>query len=111
MESDIIEPVRRESFLSSVFLNMRELYNVNSKLFRKLIARQNENYVVYSIGDIFINIVDEFYPYVEYGSQQILAKSLLDEEKANNPEFVKFLKVILILRLTRLLLMNGTSGM
>lgn len=93
MGSDIIEPVRRESFLSSVFLNMRELYNVNSKLFRKLIARQNENYVVYSIGDIFVNIVDEFYPYVEYGSQQIMAKFLLDEEKANNPEFVKFLKV------------------
>ena len=94
LESDVIEPDRKQSFLSSVFLNIGELYNINSKLKRKLIARQNEDYIVHSVGDIFLNIVDEFYPYVDYGAGQILAKFLMDEEKNNNPEFAKFLKVI-----------------
>ena len=93
LEGDIIEESRKTSFISSVFLNLGELYSINSKLKRKLIARQRENPVVETVGDIFASIVDEFYPYVEYGAGQIFAKYVLDEEKANNPEFAKFLKV------------------
>ncbi|KAH9267074.1 hypothetical protein BASA84_000832 [Batrachochytrium salamandrivorans] len=92
-ERNIIEPERREQFVKDVFLNISELHTINSKLLRKLISRQKEAAIVDKIGDIFINIADEFYPYVEYGAKQVFAKNLLDEEKATNPELVKFLKV------------------
>eukprot|EP00842_Homolaphlyctis_polyrhiza_P000294 jgi/Hompol1/1265/HPOL_002670-RA len=91
-ERDIIHADRREKFTRDLFLNIAELHAINSKLLRKLIARQKENLIVEKIGDIFINIADEFYPYVEYGAKQIYAKNLLDEEKASNPELLKFLK-------------------
>ncbi|KAH6579904.1 hypothetical protein BASA50_006377 [Batrachochytrium salamandrivorans] len=91
-ERNIIEPERREQFVKDVFLNISELHTINSKLLRKLISRQKEAAIVDKIGDIFINIADEFYPYVEYGAKQVFAKNLLDEEKATNPELVKFLK-------------------
>ncbi|XJO72365.1 hypothetical protein BDV3_003492 [Batrachochytrium dendrobatidis] len=91
-ERNIIEPERKEKFIQDVFLNITELHTINSKLLRKLLIRQKENPVVDKIGDIFINIANEFYPYVEYGAKQVYAKNLLDEEKASNLDFVKFLK-------------------
>lgn len=91
-ERDIISAHKRAEFIKDVFSNIQELYNINSKLLKKLISRQKEAYVVDKIGDIFANITHEAYPYVEYGAQQVFAKSILDEERANNPELAKFLK-------------------
>lgn len=92
VEQDIIPEERRERFVADLFLNIPNLHTINSKLLRKLISRQKENHVVDKLGDIFVNIVDEFYPYVEYGAKQVFAKNLLEEEKANNPALIKFLK-------------------
>ncbi len=89
---DIIPEEHREEFINKVFSNLQELYTVNSKLLKKLISRQKEALVVDKIGDIFVNITHELYPYIEYGGQQVYAKSILDEERQANPELAKFLK-------------------
>jgi hypothetical protein len=89
---DIIPYSRRDQFIKDVFSNISELYNINSKLLKKLIARQKEAYVVDKVGDIFANITHEAYPYIEYGAQQVFAKNILDEERITNPELAKFLK-------------------
>ncbi|KNC95938.1 uncharacterized protein SPPG_08691 [Spizellomyces punctatus DAOM BR117] len=91
-KSDIIDPSRRDGFINDVFLNLRQLHTINSKLLRKLVARQQENKIVDKIGDIFMSVVDTFEAYVDYGARQVYAKSALDHERAMNPEFAKFLQ-------------------
>ncbi|KAI8897330.1 hypothetical protein BC833DRAFT_621321 [Globomyces pollinis-pini] len=91
-ESDIIDIEKREEFVNQVFSNIVEIYTLNSKLLKKLLSRQKEELVVDRIGDIFVNISNEIYPYVEYGGQQAFAKSVLDEERLTNTELVRFLK-------------------
>ena len=95
LETDIIEASQRQIFVETVFLNMNEIYQTNSKLKRKLLSRQRENFVINAIGDIFASIAEEWYVFVEYGAGQAYAKYLVDEEKANNPKFLAFLKVFL----------------
>ncbi|KAI8911205.1 CNH domain-containing protein, partial [Powellomyces hirtus] len=90
--SDIIPAERLDIFIEEVFFNINELHAINSRLLTKLIARQKEGSIVDKIGDIFVSVVDEFEAYVRYGGQQVLAKYALDQEKATNPEFAKFLQ-------------------
>ena len=92
LEGDILSPIRKEKLISSLFLNIGELYNINLKLKRKLLERQKENYAVNCIGDIFVSVADTFYPYIDYGAGQAFAKFLLDEERQSNMEFSAFLK-------------------
>jgi RHO1 GDP-GTP exchange protein 1/2 len=89
----IFESNERESIVHRLFSNIQDLYNINSKLLKKLQSRQKEAHVVEKIGDIFANVTNELYPYIEYGTQQVFAKSLLDELRTNNSEFAAFLKV------------------
>jgi RHO1 GDP-GTP exchange protein 1/2 len=91
-ERDIFPIEKREEYIKEIFSNMQELYNINSKFLKKLQSRQKEAYVVEKIGDIFANVTNELYPYIEYGAQQIYGKVLLDEERSTNVEFAKFLK-------------------
>jgi hypothetical protein len=91
-EMDIIESSQRNAFIDSVFLNIDDIYQTNSKLKRKLLSRQRESYCINAIGDIFASIAEEWYIFVEYGAGQAFAKCLIDEEKSNNPKFVHFLK-------------------
>lgn len=93
--SSIIPEFRRIKFIDDVFSNLEELVAVNSKLLKRLIARQNEGYIVEKIGDLFINASNEFYPYIHYGAKQVFAKSILDEEKSSNPEFSRFIRVLI----------------
>ncbi|KAI8592041.1 hypothetical protein BDZ88DRAFT_392856 [Geranomyces variabilis] len=91
-KSDIISADRMETFIEDVFYNIHELYTINSRLLTKLLARQKEGNIVDKIGDIFVSVVDEFEAYVRYGGQQVLAKYALDQERASNPEFARFLQ-------------------
>jgi len=91
-ELDIIESSQRQVFINSVFLNIYDIYQTNSKLKRKLLSRQRESYSINAIGDIFASIAEEWYIFVEYGASQAFAKCLVDEEKSTNPKFVSFLK-------------------
>ena len=89
--SNIIEETRCERFIRDVFLNVGQLYQVNLRLSRRLNMRRKENPVVAQIGDVFMGIVHELSPYVEYGARQIYAKHFLAMERLNNPEFERFL--------------------
>jgi hypothetical protein len=80
---------------------MGELYRINSRFCKALIARQEESPVVEQIGDIFASFVSEFTAYIEYGGSQAYSKWLLNEEKSINPEFTDFIKVFHMLLIFR----------
>ncbi|KAJ3283439.1 RHO1 GDP-GTP exchange protein 2 [Borealophlyctis nickersoniae] len=90
--NEIIGKSRRDAFLKEVFNNAHELLEINSKLRRNLLARQKENHIVHSIGDIFAEIVGQFGPYVRYGAGQPYATHIVNQEISANPEFAKFLQ-------------------
>ncbi|KAI8911868.1 CNH domain-containing protein [Gorgonomyces haynaldii] len=91
LSEQILEPHRRQEFVESVFSNVAELHKVNQQLSSLLLERQRESQVVRQVGDIFLQIAPLFGPYIEYGKKQVFAKSIVDEERSRNPEFVKFL--------------------
>lgn len=91
--ANIIPENRRQTFISDLFSNIRVIQASNRKLLDNLVKRQREGYIVEKLGDIFIQASNEFYAYVYYGANQVFAKSLLESEKANNPDFSKFLRV------------------
>jgi hypothetical protein len=85
---------RREEFVFTLFVNLKDLLSVNSKLLKRLITRKKESEVVEMIGDVFVSIINEFFPYIEYSYGQVFAKHLLDEERRNNVAFQKFLRAL-----------------
>jgi hypothetical protein len=89
--SGLIEDSRVEKFIRDVFINIVQLYQINLRLSRRLITRQNERPVVDKIGDIF-GIAPEFYPYVEYGAKQVYGRHFLALEKVRNAGFETFLE-------------------
>ncbi|KAI8930226.1 hypothetical protein BC831DRAFT_439680 [Entophlyctis helioformis] len=89
----IIPDDRRPRFIRTVFHNIAELHRTNTVLLRKLVALQQENAVVSSgIGSAFLDLAMMFETYIDYGSQQSLAKALVAEEKTQCPDFVQFLE-------------------
>lgn len=93
---DIIQPPeRRESFLQDVFWNVLTILNKNSVLSdrfqrRKNQAREAKTYVIDHIGDILLELVPTFQPFIEYGGHQAYGKLEFEKEKASNAEFLKF---------------------
>ncbi|KAG0230978.1 RHO1 GDP-GTP exchange protein 2 [Actinomortierella wolfii] len=71
---DIIEESYREIFINQVFYNINDVYAVNSKLGEALLKRQQAYHVIPHVGDIFLEHVVNFSPFVQYGANQIQAK-------------------------------------
>ncbi|KAI9285741.1 CNH domain-containing protein [Umbelopsis sp. AD052] len=90
ISSDIIPDDRREFFVQEVFWNIRDIYNVNAELCDALLERQSESDVVEHIGDILLQHVGNFEPFVVYGSHQMVAKHMFELEKNRNPKFAEF---------------------
>jgi len=90
---DILPEPRREAFIDRVFYNIKDVYNVNSKLGEALLKRQQAYAVVPEIGDIFMDHVYNFSPFVLYGANQIEAKYEFEHEKNTNSYFSKFVDV------------------
>ncbi|CAG8665312.1 13719_t:CDS:10 [Dentiscutata erythropus] len=107
LKEDIIPEDRREEFVNNVFYNMLEIYKVNSKLNDALQKRQNAYAIVEQIGDIFIEQVPKFDPFIQYGAHQLLGKYEFEREKSSNPEFAKFVEKIERLPESRKLELNG----
>jgi len=84
---------RRESFIDRVFYNIKDVYNVNSKLGEALLKRQQAYAVIPEVGDIFLEHVVNFSPFVLYGANQIEAKYEFEHEKNSNNGFAKFVEV------------------
>ncbi|KAI8098883.1 uncharacterized protein BX664DRAFT_254586 [Halteromyces radiatus] len=90
-ETEIIPESRRAIFLDSVFSNLMSIYAINVRLLTALLTRQKERLVVHAIGDIMLDFVVDFEPYIKYGARQHEAKYALEQERYNNPHFDWFI--------------------
>ena len=97
----------RDKFIKSVFSNVSEIYGVNSKLAEALTRRQQEQPVVRSIGDIFVEVVPRFSPFITYGASQLFGKTEFENERKMNPAFAKFVDDTERLKESRKLELNG----
>lgn len=98
---------RREKFIRTVFGNCLEVLKVNSGLCEALNARQKENHVVRTVGDIFLQHVPRFDPFIKYGANQLYGKYEFEKEKASNPAFARFVEETERLKESRKLELNG----
>lgn len=105
--SDIIPEARRDDFVTQVFWNVLEVHAVNSKLAELLTKRQKQQDIVDRIGDIFLEMVPHFQPFVKYGAHQLYGKYEFEKEKSSNPAFAKFVDETERLPESRKLELNG----
>ncbi|KAF2395568.1 citron like protein [Trichodelitschia bisporula] len=102
-----IPEVRRDRFVRTVFSNALEVYAVNSRLAEALTRRQQERPVVQNVGDIFLEIVPRFSPFITYGASQLYGKYEFENEKRSNPAFARFVDETERLKESRKLELNG----
>ena len=95
-DNDIIPAERRTDFIQQVFWNIQEIIAVNTRLRDALNKRQKAYAVVERIGDIFIDIVPLFGPFVTYGAHQLYGKYEFEKEKSANPAFAAFVEVCVV---------------
>lgn len=69
------------------------MLSTNKPLADALTKRQKQQPVVQRIGDIFLERVPMFEPFVVYGAHQLFGKYEFEKEKGANPEFQKFVDV------------------
>ncbi|CAL5872059.1 uncharacterized protein PFLUO_LOCUS6316 [Penicillium psychrofluorescens] len=98
---------RREKFIRTVFGNCLEVLKVNSGLCEALNARQKDSPVVKTVGDIFLQHVPRFDPFIKYGANQLYGKYEFEKEKSSNPPFAKFVEDTERLKESRKLELNG----
>ena len=89
-DSDVLPPERRTDFLEQVFWNIHDIIAVNTRLRDALTKRQKAYAVVERIGDIMLDAVPHFGPFVSYGAHQLYGKYEFEKEKAANPAFAAF---------------------
>ncbi|KAL0095975.1 hypothetical protein J3Q64DRAFT_1705606 [Phycomyces blakesleeanus] len=90
--TDIIPILSRENFIQKVFCNILSIRDINAQLVEAFNARQKESPVVSQIGDVILEFMVDFEPFIKYGARQHEAKFELDHERAVNPEFEDFLE-------------------
>jgi hypothetical protein len=90
---DIVDSKRREDFVSQVFWNVHDVLNVNHVLAERLTKRQKQQPVVQAVGDLFLERVPHFDPFVAYGAHQLFGKYEFEKERDANPAFQKFVDV------------------
>ncbi|KAF8519036.1 CNH domain-containing protein [Hysterangium stoloniferum] len=91
--SNIIPEDRRQDFLSQVFWNINDIISVNTRLRDALNKRQKSYAVVERIGDILLDAVPHFGPFVSYGAHQLYGKYEFEKEKTSNMAFAQFVEV------------------
>ncbi|KAI9676125.1 MAG: RHO1 GDP-GTP exchange protein 2 [Caeruleum heppii] len=102
-----IPEYRREKFIRTVFSNCLEVHSVNSNMAKALTRRQEQGPVVRNVGDIFLEYVPRFEPFIKYGSNQLYGKYEFEKERASNPVFSKFVDETERLKESRKLELNG----
>ncbi|KAG1822209.1 CNH-domain-containing protein [Suillus variegatus] len=106
-DSDIIPAERRTDFVTQVFWNIHEIIAVNTRLRDALNKRQKSYAVVERIGDILLDSVPHFAPFVSYGAHQLYGKYEFEKEKSSNPAFAQFVETTERLPESRKLELNG----
>ncbi|KAI1271073.1 CNH domain-containing protein [Xylaria sp. FL0933] len=101
---------RRERVVQHIFSNIIDhpsIHSVSSRFARALTERQQRHPIVKNLGDIFLEIVPQFEPFILYGSKQLEAKFEFENERSNNPYFSKFVDEIERRKESRKLELNG----
>lgn len=98
---------RREKFIRTVFSNCQEVHSVNARMANSLTRRQQQNPVVRNVGDIFLEYVPQFGPFIRYGANQLFGKFEFEKEKGSNPAFARFTEETERLKESRKLELNG----
>ncbi|MBE7181991.1 MAG: hypothetical protein INR71_12440, partial [Terriglobus roseus] len=98
---------RREKFVRTVFANIQEVYKVNARLADALTRRQQQSPVVFNVGDVFLEWVPKFAPFITYGRSQMFGKFEFENEKRSNPAFSRFVDETERLKESRKLELNG----
>lgn len=91
--SDIIPQERRQEFITLVFWNINDIISVNTRLRDALNKRQKSFTIVEKLGDILLDAVPHFRPFVTYGAHQLYGKYEFEKEKSSNPAFAQFVEV------------------
>ncbi|TKX27212.1 Rho1 guanine nucleotide exchange factor 1 [Elsinoe australis] len=110
LRNPAISPIpehRREKFIRTVFSNCQEVHSVNVRLASALTRRQQLNPVVRNVGDIFLEYVPQFSPFIRYGANQLFGKFEFEKEKASNQQFARFVEETERLKESRKLELNG----
>lgn len=105
--TNIIPEPRREKFVRAVFSHILEVHSVNIKLAEALTRRQQLAPVVRQIGDVFLEHVTRFEPFVKYGANQLYGKYEFEREKRINTAFTKFVDDTERMKESRKLELNG----
>lgn len=95
LTTDVISTVqsKREDFVRQVFWNVHDVWSTNQPLAERLTKRQKQQPVVERIGDLFLERIAKFEPFVKYGAHQLFGKWEFEKEKGSNPAFQKFVDV------------------
>jgi hypothetical protein len=91
-ESNVIPLAEREKFLRTVFFNVIDILNVATRFRDSLVRRQQLKPVVENIGDIFLEYIAYFEPFISYNAGQCFAKYELERQKSANPMFKRFIE-------------------
>lgn len=105
-----IPPTRRDKVVRNIFSNITDhpsIHQVSSRLAKALTERQQKNPIVHNVGDIFMDIVPAFEPFIQYGSKQLEGKFEFENERSLNPQFSKFVDEIERRKESRKLELNG----
>ncbi|KAF9903889.1 RHO1 GDP-GTP exchange protein 2 [Linnemannia zychae] len=92
MAGNIVSPDKLQTLIEDVFLNFKEILELNKLLLADLRARQEQQPLVESIGDVFLPHIAGFeQAYSRYIPRIALSEFAYKKEAAHNPTFKAFL--------------------
>ncbi|KAG0650347.1 Rho1 guanine nucleotide exchange factor 1 [Hyphodiscus hymeniophilus] len=101
---------RKERIVRTIFSNIIDppsIHGVSSRFAEALTERQRKHPVVQCVGDIFLEFVPMFEPFIVYGSTQLAGKFEFENERSLNPSFSKFVDETERRKESRKLELNG----
>ncbi|KAK3330487.1 CNH domain-containing protein [Apodospora peruviana] len=101
---------RRDKVVRAIFSNIIDppsIHGVSSRFAKALTERQQKSPVVQNVGDVFLEFVPQFEPFILYGAKQLEAKFEFENERSINKEFAKFVDDVERRRESRKLELNG----
>nr|AFO85415.1 Rho guanyl nucleotide exchange factor [Claviceps paspali] len=101
---------RRDKVVKNIFSNIVDhpsIHTVNSRFAVSLTNRQQKEPIVHNIGDVFLEFVPQFEPFIWYGSRQLEGKFEFENERSVNSHFAKFVDEIERRKESRKLELNG----
>ena len=103
-EGDIIPERRRDDFVEQVFWNINDVLAVATRLRNAIYVRQQQNAIVWSISDIFLDIIPHSGPLISYAVHLMTSLAAFEYEKTRNRSFRAFVGV-------RTYVVDSDSGM